>query len=63
MARVFLEDKLPALADDIEFDSEAGMFCARSTNKTALKQFAKALKAATEDLSLMRELLSLADPD
>ena len=62
LAIVFLKEKCPELKEKIEFDSEASMFCAYSTDKTALEQFALAFKAACEDDVLIQDLFSRAEP-
>ena len=63
LARVFLNEKMPALAGEIHFDSEGSMFCAYSENAEALKAFALGFKAACEDDKLIRDLFSRAELD
>ncbi|MDR2498569.1 MAG: immunity 51 family protein [Tannerellaceae bacterium] len=63
LAIVFLEEQMPQLANDIEFDPEADMFCAYSDNADALRQFAISFKEACEDDELIADLFSRADLD
>jgi len=63
LAIVFLNEKMPELADVVKFDSEASMFCAYSDNADALKNFALGFKVACEDDSLIRDLFSRAELD
>lgn len=63
LARVFLAEKRPDLIDNIEFDSEAGMFCAYSRNTAALQEFISSFREACEDSVLISDLLSRAEPD
>ena len=63
LAEVFLEEKMPELKGVIDFDSEAGMFCAYSSDSDALAKFAVAFKDACEDDALIRDLFSRAGTD
>ena len=63
LARVFLEEKCEELLEDIEFDSEAGMFCAYSEDSEALKKFVLAFKDACEDSEFILDLFSRAEID
>ena len=63
MAIVFLNEKTPELKDVIDFDSEASMFCAYSSDTEALKKFALLFKEACEDDELIRDLFSRAELD
>lgn len=63
LAAVFLEEKMPGLADSIHFDPEADMFCAYSGNREAVQSFAAGFKAACEDEALIRDLFSRAELD
>lgn len=63
LAAVFLEEKMPALAGVVQFDPEAGMFCAYSSDGDALIAFATAFKQACEDDALIRDLFSRAELD
>lgn len=63
LAAVFIEEIMPELAAQIQFDPEAGMFCAYSTDGEALERFALGFKAACEDDTLIRDLFSRAELD
>jgi len=63
LAEVFLDEKCPGLSDDINFDPEAGMFCAYSKDQAALRDFIIQFREACEDKPLMTDLLSRAEPD
>lgn len=63
LARVFLEERCPDCIDNIEFDSEAGMFCAYSKNTAALQEFICSFREACEDSALISDLLNRAEPD
>lgn len=61
LATVFLEEKTQNLIEEIQFDSEAGMFCVYSENKEALKKFVLEFKKACEDKKLIKDLFSRAE--
>ncbi|MBE1553973.1 immunity 51 family protein [Sporosarcina limicola] len=63
LAAVFIEEIMPELAVQIQFDPEASMFCAYSTDGEALERFALGFKAACEDDTLIRDLFSRAELD
>jgi len=63
LAAVFLEERMPQLADRIRFDPEADMFCAYSDNREALQSFAIGFKEACEDDAVIRDLFSRAELD
>lgn len=63
LSQVFLNEKMPELKDEIEFDSEAGMFCAYSVKKEVIEQFAIGFKSMCEDEDLMRDLFSRTELD
>ncbi|MFB9326355.1 Imm51 family immunity protein [Paenibacillus aurantiacus] len=63
LAAVFLNERMPELADTIRFDPEADMFCAYSSNGAAVEQFARAFKSACEDEALIHDLFSRAELD
>lgn len=63
LAAVFLQERMPELADTIRFDPEADMFCAYSSNGAAVEQFARAFKSACEDEALIRDLFARAELD
>ena len=62
IARVILAEKLSDLKDEIEFDSEAGMFAAYGP-MDALKQLGVELKRAFDDPDRLRDYLSRAQLD
>nr|WP_232337067.1 Imm51 family immunity protein [Lysinibacillus timonensis] len=63
LALVFLEEKMPELKDIVNFDSEAGMFCAYSSDKIALGKFAISFKNTCEDEPIITDLFSRAELD
>ena len=63
LAIVFLDEKVPELKDAIDFDSEASMFCAYSSDIEALKKFALSFQEACEDDKLIKALFSRAELD
>lgn len=63
LAQVFLYEKMPQLQDLINFDPEAGMFCAYSESTEAIENFATQFKAMCEDEDLMRDLFYRAELD
>jgi hypothetical protein len=60
LARVFLSRQKPELEASIDFDSEAGMFCALSKEPEALRLFALSFKHACEDDALITDLFAEA---
>ncbi|MDR0267711.1 Imm51 family immunity protein [Paenibacillus sp.] len=63
LAMVFLEEKMPQLADTVHFDPEADMFCVYSDNREAVQSFAIGFKDACEDDAVIRDLFSRAELD
>ncbi|WP_427107990.1 immunity 51 family protein [Lysinibacillus xylanilyticus] len=63
LAIVFLEEKMPELKGIVNFDSEASMFCAYSSDKKALEKFAISFKNTCEDESTITDLFSRAELD
>ena len=63
LAEVFLNEKMPELKDEINFDPEAGMFCAYSSNIEAMKKFALGLRSMFDDDEMMKDLLSRANDE
>lgn len=63
LAKVFLAEKQPQFAGTVKFDPEGSMYCAYSSDKEALKQFAIAFKEAVEDEDLINDLFSRAELD
>ena len=58
LAQVFIREKIPDLAQWIEFDSERLAFVAYSSNPDALKQFIISFKEACENDELIADLFS-----
>ncbi|MCX4026027.1 immunity 51 family protein [Endozoicomonas sp. SM1973] len=63
LARVFLMEKKPLLEETIKFDPEGSMFCAYSSKKEALKEFAISFKSACENDTLIHDLFLKAELD
>jgi tetratricopeptide (TPR) repeat protein len=63
LAKVFLEEKKPELADSIGFDPEGSMFCAYSDDLDLLYEFAYVFHSACEDNDLIIDLFSRAELD
>lgn len=61
LAIVFLKEKMPEIIENIEFDSESGMFCAYSSAIAELKKFILEFKKACEDEILIKDLFSRAE--
>ena len=63
LAMVFLEECTPELKSLIQFDPEAEMFCAYSSNIEALKTFIIAFKETCENEILIQDLFSRVELD
>lgn len=63
LAQVFLMERCSDLQDKIDFDPEAGMFCACSEDKDALADFILRFKRSCEDKFLILDLFSRAELD
>ena len=63
LAQVFLDEKCPDMQEKIDFDPEAGMFCAYAEDKEALANFILQFKKACEDKPLILDLFSRAELD
>jgi hypothetical protein len=63
LAQVFLDEVMPELKTQIDFDPEANMFCAYSGSSEALQKFAIGFRAMCDDDKLMRDLFSRAELD
>ncbi|MDO3411882.1 Imm51 family immunity protein [Saccharibacillus sp. CPCC 101409] len=63
LAAVFLEEKMPHLADRIKFDPEGDMFSAYSDDPESLDLFILGFKEACEDDALIADLFSRAELD
>lgn len=58
-----LETELPELVDDIDFDSEAGMFVAYGQNKAALEKFAEKMDYLIGNKEELKEIISKVPDD
>jgi len=58
LAVVFLEDTMPELINDINFDSNNNLFCVQSFNYDILKLFAISFKAACNNDTLLKYYLT-----
>ena len=63
LAKVFLDEIMPDLKRQIEFDPEASMFCVYSRNPEALQKFAFEFRAMCDDDKMMSALFSRAELD
>lgn len=63
LAQVFLDEKCSDLQEKPDFDPEADMFCAYSSDKDALAEFILRFKKACEDHALISDLFSRAELD
>ena len=63
LARVFMDEKTPHLAEDIDFDPEADMFVAYSKSPEALEEFALDFRAMCDDDEMIQDLFSRAEID
>jgi hypothetical protein len=61
VARVFVEENMPDL--EIDYDSEAGMFCALFESKEDAERFVLAFKKAIDDDTAFDALVSQAEPE
>lgn len=62
IAQVVLDEKIPDLKDKVEFDPEAGMFCALGAVES-LERLGEEMKKVFDDPNLLRDLLSRAKLD
>lgn len=62
IAQVVVSEELPGLAKQLEFDPEAGMFCALGPRK-ALERLGAAMASAYNSEERLRDLLSRAELD
>ncbi|MGN7812510.1 immunity 51 family protein [Flavobacterium sp. 22076] len=63
LAVVFLNEIMPNLKGKINFDPEAGMFSAYSSNKYDLQEFALSFKNACDNDIVIRNLFSHVELD
>lgn len=62
LAMYYLENNMNEALEQIEFDSEAGMFAAYSKKCRIFKKFLKGFKEACENDEIMREMLKNTEP-
>lgn len=62
LAQVVLDEQSPELKEEVHFDPEADMFVAYG-NKDVILTFAKVLKKAYDDDSVLRDALARAELD
>jgi hypothetical protein len=62
IADVVVKERLPELAHDLHFDSEAGMFVALGSQE-ALRKLAQTLHVVFHDDAMLADLLSRAELD
>jgi len=58
-----LETELPDLEDEIDFDSEAGMFCAYGQNKEALAKLGEKMEELIANKAKLKEAISNVPKD
>jgi len=66
LAIVFLNEKMPELKNEINFDSEASMFCAYIENSEDInnfKKFALGFRNMCDNEEMMKDLFSRAELD
>jgi hypothetical protein len=63
LAHKFLNEKYPELQEKIDFDPEAGMFCAYSEDKEALADFIHLFKNACEDKAFISDIFRRVEWD
>lgn len=63
LAQVFLDERQPGLREVVQFDPEASMFCAYSSDASALRTFVTSFKATCEDDAVIQDLFSRAELD
>ena len=62
IARVVVDEKIPDAKDKLEFDPEAGMFCALGSIES-LERLGAEMKKVFDDENLLRDVLSRAELD
>jgi hypothetical protein len=63
VARAVVESSLAEIEDQIEFDSEAHMFCATSKDRTALARLGEILAEGTRSPKVLRKLIAKVAPN
>jgi hypothetical protein len=61
--KAFVTNKCPEQLNKLTFDSEAGLFCVFTKNRTLLKELAADFKKACEDDVTFINLLKIAEPE
>jgi hypothetical protein len=61
VARFLVETEAPALDEHLDYDPEAGMFCAYSEDRAALEQLGQLMAAVANDSGRLRTLVAAAD--
>ncbi|MFI0451132.1 Imm51 family immunity protein [Actinomadura sp. 6N118] len=59
-AEFLVTTEAPALEERVSFDSEAGMFCAHGTDRTALQELAALMSIVVTDGDRLRKLVESA---
>jgi hypothetical protein len=62
IARMLVDQELPDSKQDINFDPEAGMFCAYGTNRQALESLATVMREVFHNHQRLQELLADGAP-
>jgi hypothetical protein len=62
VARQVLESSMPDLEERIDFDSEADMFCARSSDRKALEKLGAVLAEAARSRKRLAKLIASVPP-
>ena len=61
VVQLLLQERAPELADRVEFDSEAGMFCAYGTDAAALRTVAGLVQETLDDPAKLAAAIDRAD--
>ncbi|MBV1854737.1 Imm51 family immunity protein [Catellatospora tritici] len=60
IAELLVEHEAPDLGERFSYDPEAGMFCARGTDRAALAELGELMSGAATDADRLRALVALA---
>ncbi|WP_166388123.1 Imm51 family immunity protein [Catellatospora methionotrophica] len=60
IAELIVANEAPELDGRVDYDPEAGMFCARSQDRAALEDLGARMSVAATDPGRLRELVALA---
>jgi hypothetical protein len=63
VARSAVRAHAPEISDRVDYDPEAGMFVARSTDRAALERLGMLLRTALHDRTFLADLIRGGDPD